>query len=100
MIDVEATLQAIVDKEPGHEVAIYRENGMIVARTTNLAATWIHKVGKGSTVYSAVAWLAEKLEVEAPQVPLPLNENLCHICGLELDPSQPFDGHRECREQE
>ena len=32
--------------------------------------------------------------------PLALNENLCHICGLELDPSQPFDGHRECREQE
>ena len=27
---------------------------------------------------------------------LPLNENLCHICGLTLDP----DGHRECREQE
>jgi hypothetical protein len=95
MIDIEATLLAIVDKTPGHEVAIYRENGMIVARTTNLAATWIHKAGKGSTVYSAVAWLAEKLEVEAPQVP-----NLCEHCGLELDPSQPFDGHRECREQE
>lgn len=31
---------------------------------------------------------------------LPLDENKCHICGLELDPSQPFDGHRDCREQE
>lgn len=31
---------------------------------------------------------------------IPLSEELCHICGTELDPSQPFDGHRECREQE
>lgn len=24
----------------------------------------------------------------------------CNMCGEPLDPSQPFDGHRDCREQE
>lgn len=90
MIDVEATILAIINHTGGNELAIITyTNGelppMIAARTTGTHATWIHKQGTGTTVYGAIATLADRMGIEAPQVPLPLDEGLCESCGLTLD---------------
>ena len=42
----------------------------------------------------------EVIPTSPGDVSVSLVPNDCDMCGEPLDPSQPFDGHRECREQE
>ena len=91
----DASSWAVVNKETGELV------GLKDSRQTAISAATAHynRTGEPAVAVKLRLRPIELIPTEGGES-VSLIPNDCNVCGEPLEPDQPFDGHRDCREQE